>query len=97
MKKVVVTRYKSLVEYLKELKLIDEKTEIISHAHVEDVKGKHVLGVLPLWLSSRAEKITEIQLRLPNEKRGKELTIEEVRFFALAPRTYVVKEIDFNG
>ena len=96
MEKIVVTRYKGLVQYLQELKLIEEDTEVVAHANIEDVKDKHVLGVLPLWLSCHAAKITEIQLKLPAEKRGKELSVEEVRFFALSPRTYVVKEVAFN-
>jgi putative CRISPR-associated protein (TIGR02620 family) len=96
MEKIVVTRYKGLVEYLQELKLIEEETKVVAHANIDDVKGKHVLGVLPLWLSCHAAKITEIQLKLPAEKRGKELSVEEVRFFALSPRTYIVKEVAFN-
>jgi len=96
MEKIVVTRYQGLVEYLKELGLIEDGTEITAHANIEDVKGKHVLGVLPLWLSCHAAKITEIQLKLPAEKRGKELTVEEVRFFSLSPRTYIVKEVAFS-
>jgi len=96
MEKIVVTRYKGLVEYLLELKLVDEKTKVLAHAQPDDIEGKHVLGVLPLWLSCHAAKITEIQLRLPAEKRGKELSLEEVKFHALAPRTYIVKEIGFN-
>ncbi len=96
MEKIVVTRYNGLVEYLRELDLIEEETQIIAHANIEDVKDKHVLGVLPLWLSCHAMKITEIQLKLPAEKRGKELSVEEVRFFALSPRTYIVREVAFN-
>ena len=96
MEKIVVTRYKGLVDYLMELKLIQEDTKIIPHASPEDIEGKHVLGVLPLWLSCHAGKITEIQLRLPPEKRGKELSLDEVRFYALAPRSYVVKEVEFT-
>ena len=60
MEKIVVTRYKGLVDYLLELKLISEKTKVIAHAQIDDIKGKHVLGVLPLWLSCHAGKITEI-------------------------------------
>jgi len=96
MEKIVVTRYKGLVEYLRELDLIEDETQIVAHANIEDVKDKHVLGVLPLWLSCHAAKITEIQLKLPAEKRGKELSVEEVRFFALSPRTYIVREVAFN-
>ncbi len=96
MEKLVVTRYKSLVEYLKELGLIDEDTKILTRAEIKDVKGNHVLGVLPYWLSSHAAKYTEIQIRVPSERKGKELSLEEVQFYSLEPKTYTIKEIGFD-
>ena len=96
MEKLVVTRYKSLVEYLKQLKLIDDKTKVLSHAKIDDVRNKHVLGVLPYWLSAHTGKFTEIQLRIPQEKRGKELTLEEIEFYSLKPKTYEVREVTFE-
>ena len=95
MKKLVVTRHKALFDYLLEQNLIGKDTDNISHASIEDVRGKHVYGVLPYWLSSKAELYTEVQLRIPYEKRGKELTIEEIRFYALKPKTYRVKEVKY--
>lgn len=93
--KLVVTRHKNLVRFLKERHLIDNNTKIISHAKEQDVKGMHVLGVIPYWLACHAEKITEIQIRIPKEKRGTELSIEDIRFYACDPKTYRVKEVKF--
>lgn len=96
MEKLVVTRYKSLVDYLKELKLIDDKTKIITHANADDVRNKHVLGVLPYWLACHTAKFTEVQLRIPSEKRGTELTLEEIRFYASEPKTYIIRQTSFE-
>jgi len=96
MEKIVVTRYLSLVEYMKELKMIDDKVKVIPHANVNDVKGKHALGVLPYWLACHTEKFTEIQLRVPSERKGKELTLEEVEFYSLEPKTYQIREVPFE-
>lgn len=95
MDKVVVTRHRSLVLYLIELGLIDKNTRIIPHAQPEDVEGKHALGVLPYWLAARAAKYTELQLRLPFDKRNKELTLDEIKFHSKEPVTYIVKEVPF--
>ena len=95
-KKLVVTRHKGLVLYLKQIGLIDEETETISHADISDVKGKHVFGILPYWLASHADMVTEIQLRIPKHKMGQDLTVEEVKMFAKTPRTYIVREVKNN-
>jgi len=97
MEKLVVTRYKSLVDYLKKLKLIDNNTKILTRAKIDDVRNKHVLGVLPYWLSAHAGKFTEVQLRIPQEKRGKELTLEEIEFYSLEPKTYEIREVTFEN
>lgn len=94
MTKLVVTRHVNLIKYMKELNLIDEDTKILTHAKERDVIGKHVLGVLPYWLASRADKYTEIQIRIPGDKRGHELSIEDIRLYSMDPQTYIVKEIN---
>lgn len=93
MKKLVVTRHRALYDYLIENGFVEEGTECLSHASVEDVVGKHVFGILPYWLASKAAMFTEVQMRIPLDKRGKELTIKDVRFFAVKPRTYEVREV----
>jgi len=96
MEKLVVTRYKSLVDYLREKKLIDTKTKVVPHANIDDVRNKHIIGVIPYWLACHAAKFTEVQLRVPFEKRGKELTLEEIKFYALEPATYTVRAVPFE-
>ncbi len=95
MEKLVVTRHWALIEYLRKHKLIEEDTPHISFARNEQaVKGKHVFGVLPYWLAAAAEKITEVQIRVPPDKKGKELTLEDLERYALKPVTYVVRRVE---
>lgn len=95
MKKIdlVVTRHPGLVEYLRELGLVDENVEVINHASPEVVAGHHVCGVLPHSLSCMTSMFTEIPLNLPAELRGKELTLEDMRQYSSKPITYKVKII----
>ena len=89
--KIVITRHKALVEYLKELNLIDETTEVLSHATEDLVKGKTVIGVLPIHLAALTSSYINIPINTPPELRGEELTLEQVREFAQDPVEYIVK------
>lgn len=91
--KLVVTRHKALYDYLIEKNIVGYGTPCIAFARPSDLSGKHVYGVLPFWLASKADIYTEIQLRLPLNKKGKELSIEDIRFLAVQPRTYKVREV----
>lgn len=93
MEKIVVTRHQALLKYLIDNNIIDKDTIHISHANIEDVENKHVYGILPNWLACHAGKLTELQLRLPIEKRGHELTVKEVGFYLVSPRTYIIMEV----
>jgi putative CRISPR-associated protein (TIGR02620 family) len=68
--------------------------EVISHATPEDVRGKHVAGVLPLSLAAECESVTEVALDLPPEARGRELSAAEVRQYMTGVRTYAVRVIE---
>lgn len=87
---VVITRHKGLVTYLEEQGLIQGGTHVITHATAEDVRGKNVIGVLPLSLAALTASITEVPLVLPEDARGRELTLEEIRQWAGTPCTYKV-------
>lgn len=79
---VVVTRHPALVEYLTELGVVPAGTEVVTHATAEQVRDRHVFGVLPLHLAAEAASVTEVTLHVPAELRGVELTLEQVRQFA---------------
>jgi hypothetical protein len=87
---IVVTRHPALVQLLIERGLIRPGTPAIEHATPEDVRGRHVIGVLPLSLAAIAATVTEIELRLTPDQRGRELTLDELRPIAGPARTYVV-------
>ncbi len=90
---LVVTRHNGLVEYLGELGLVSEATQVVTHAYPELVTGRNVCGVLPHSLSCLCETFTEVPLRLPPELRGVELTLEQVRELADDPVTYRVRRV----
>ena len=88
---IVVTRHPGLVEFLRERGLCTPDVTVIPHASPEDVRGKHVCGVLPHSLSCLCESFTEVPLALPAELRGVELSLEQVRQYAGEPTTYIVR------
>lgn len=90
---IVVTRHPGLVAYLETLGLVDDGTQVISHAGPDDVQGRHVCGVLPHSLSCLCESFTEVPLRLPAELRGKELNLDQIRQYAGEIVTYKVEVI----
>lgn len=89
---IVITRHKALIEYLREIGLVDNRTQISTHCNdVEEIRGRTVIGPLPLHLAAEAASIVNIPLQIPQEMRGKELTLEQVREFAGEPQEYTVR------
>lgn len=66
---------------------------MVEHADAATVKGKNVIGVLPLWLASEAALVTEAKLDIPVEYRGIELTSERVADFFQGFNTYQVSKV----
>ena len=89
--KVLVTRHEALVEYFKELGIKFDK--VISHATEEDVRGNDVYGVLPLHLASLADTVTTVDMNLPAEMRGKELSLTDIETYFTGMSTYQIKKI----
>ena len=90
---LVVTRHPGLVDYLKEIGLANETTQVVKHATPKVVTGKNVCGVLPHNLSCLCKTFTEIPLNLTLELRGKELDVETLRKIAGKPVTYKVEKL----
>lgn len=90
---LVVTRHQGLVDYLKKEKIVGDDIEVITHATVETVSGKNVIGVLPHSLSSLTLNFGEVPLALTPEMRGKELTCDDVAAIAGALSVYTVRKV----
>jgi putative CRISPR-associated protein (TIGR02620 family) len=97
MDKIIVTRHAALVDYLREQGIVGDDVTVISHARPEDVKGRDVIGVLPLNLAALAASVTEIPLRLTPEMRGQELGLETLRQIAGKPVKYKVTASAITG
>lgn len=89
--KVLATRHEALVQYFANMGLTFDK--VIAHATVEDVTGNDVYGVLPLHLASLANTVTTIDMNLPAEMRGKELSLEDIKKYLVDISTYKVEKI----
>mgnify|MGYP003655861598 CR=1 FL=1 len=94
---IIVTRHAALVEFLFREGIAERGTSVITHVTDDDVRDKHVIGVLPMHLAALAASVTEIPLTLTPEMRGKELSLEEVCNVAGDPVTYVINTLsDFQ-
>lgn len=89
--KVLVTRHPALVEYFSNNGLTFDK--VITHASPEDVTGNDVYGVLPFHLAALANTVTTIDMNLPAEMRGKELSLTDIETYFIGMSTYQVKKI----
>lgn len=89
---IVITRHSSYVEYLLEIGLISEGNySVVSHATPYDVADKNVVtSGLPNSLACLAQTVTTIPLWLPENLRGVELSVEQVREYAKPPETFRV-------
>ena len=92
---VVVTRHAALVQLLVERGIVMPGTPVIAHATPEDVRGKHVIGVLPMPLAALAICVTEVQLNMAPEDRGVELPIERLRVIAGPAVTYRISKVQY--
>lgn len=88
---LIVTRHQALVEFLREELGIEG--EVVPHATAEQVRNRRVVGVLPLHLASLTESVTSVDLDLPPELRGKELTLQQLKDCYKGIETYVVRDV----
>ena len=75
---IIVTRHAGLVTFLRGL---GYSGPVVEHATAENVRRKVVIGVLPMHLAAEAAAVGSVVMDLPREKRGQELSVEEVEEF----------------
>lgn len=93
---IIVTRHPALKQYLINKGIASEATLVLDHATEEDVRGKNVAGILPLHLAAVAESIVTVELALPLEMRGKELSLEDMEKFCKGLRKFSVKALPLD-
>jgi hypothetical protein len=99
---LIVTRHTHLVELIRERGLCPADTRVLSHVDkTEQVKGKHVLGVLPHRLSVHTASCTEIPMRWTEADREAmqrgDVDFDGTRRAAGEPVTYWVEKADHGA
>jgi hypothetical protein len=73
------------------------KGEVTAHATPELVKGKIVIGVLPMHLAVLAHTVGVVDMPLlPAEKRGQELTVDEMEAYGAKISFYKVRRPEYQ-
>jgi hypothetical protein len=75
---VIITRHQGLVDLARRVGLATDGCPVLAHASADDVRGRVVLGVLPLHLAAEADAVVSIDLDLPQHLRGTDLSADEM-------------------
>jgi putative CRISPR-associated protein (TIGR02620 family) len=65
-------------------------TVVLSHASPDDVRGNRVIGILPEELSTLAAEYWKINVRVPAEYRGKELSCADLERFGCKIKRWII-------
>jgi putative CRISPR-associated protein (TIGR02620 family) len=85
---VIVTRHTGMVEWLARRGITGR---VIAHAYADDVRGKRVIGVLPLHLAAEAAEVVSVDMPLmKTEDRGRDLMPDEMDAAGATMKTYQV-------
>ena len=84
---IIVTRHSGLVEWLERRGITGEVKPSVT---ADDVRGKHVIGALPAHIAQYAAYITSVDYTCPFEKRGKNLTADELEELGAKLFDYIV-------
>jgi len=88
---VIVTRHSGQIKWLSQQGI---EGVVIAHATEDDIKGKDVIGNLPLHLASLANTVTSVDLpNLPPNLRGQDLTPQQMNEAGAILKKYKVLEI----
>lgn len=88
---VIVSRHEALVKWLEKQGI---SGEVVSHvANADQIRGKVVVGNLPLGLAAEAKEVWSVDMEVPPERRGSEMTLEDMEAFGARLAKYKVLRI----
>lgn len=92
---IVITRHPEFEKLLIELGYIKkgEYTLITHISDIDQIRGKNVIGILPLNLAAHTKSVLFPTWKIPNSFRGKEWTYEETKKFFRGMHKYKVREV----
>lgn len=93
-KTLVVTRHPAMEQFLLTKGIIQPGKYIVAeHANPKMVMDRDVIGNIPLWLAAYCNSITTVNIVTPRNRRGCELSLDEMEEYFEGVHRYVVKEL----
>jgi len=94
METLIVTRHAGAVEWLRRRGIVGE---VAAQVSAEQVRGRIVVGILPLHLAAEAQEVLSLDMPcLTSEQRGKDLTPEEMDAAGATLTRYVVNRVSVD-
>ena len=90
---IIVTRHPGLVEWLEKRGITGKVKPSVT---VNDIRGKHVIGALPAHIAQHAKYITSVDYICPFEKRGQDLSADELDALGAKLFDYRVIPVVYN-
>jgi CRISPR-associated protein Csx16 len=87
---VIVTRHSGAIEWLRRQGI---EAEVIAQATPDQIRGKNVIGALPLHLATECFTMTSIAFDTPPNKRGEELSANDMEKFGARLETFLVRRV----
>lgn len=84
---IIVTRHTGLVKWLAKRGITGT---VLPSVFPDDVRGKHVIGALPLHLAAEAESVTAVSYQCPPELRGLDLSADQLDELGAKLETFIV-------
>ena len=89
---VIVSRHQGLVDWLAQRGITGK---VVAHATPDDVRGKDVIGNLPLHLAAMAKSVTVVDMpTLPADWRGQDLSPDQMDQAGATLSRYVIRKVD---
>lgn len=90
MKTIIVTRHPGALAWIQKRHPEFQDAQVIAQAKPDDLAGNRVIGILPVDLAAMCGEYWALNMRIPAEMRGKELTCEDMERFGCSIKRFLV-------
>ena len=91
---IIVVKYPEMARYYIEIGLCPPETPRVPYAMETDIFGKHVFGIVPVYLGCLAKSVTEVPVLAGNKINQVMRDITLIREYAKPPKRYVIQETE---
>lgn len=88
---VVVTHQPDTARYLKDAGYVHPDTPVVAEARIEDVRGKEVIGTVPLHLAAEAERVQSVRFDLSEEERAARVRLDYAAMMERQPTVEIYR------